>query len=162
MQPNVALPNSNTGHTRPVGLGVTVVTGGQNLSSAIQWSIWYNTGGANYSDDLGLGYDVCAFTIGVIAANTLLRGQTDSGNCVATFDKDCVSAIESAASSYALGLVMNGTPPPHSNLTANSLDRVCYDIANSIQSNFPSECQKYMNQTQSLTVGGFRKLLPCL
>lgn len=156
----MANPNSDSGYTRPVELGVTVSTGGANLSNAIQWSLWYNTGGANYSDDFGLGYDVCAFTIGAIATNTLWRSQTDSGNCVATFDRDCVSALESAASGYALGLISNGTPPPNSNLTAGSLDHICYDVANAIQSDFPSECKKYMNDT--IVVGGFRELLRCL
>jgi hypothetical protein len=117
----------------------------------------YATGGANYSDDLALGYDVCAFTFPTYYLNTLYRAQSDSGNCFTAFDRDCVSALESAASSYADGLVLNATPPPNSNLSAGALSRVCYDIGQSLEQNFPSECQKYMNNSVALSVGGFRR-----
>ena len=119
----------------------------------------YATGGANYSDDLALGYDVCAFTLPTYSTNTLYRAQSDTGNCFATFDSDCVSALESAASSYADGLISNATPPPNSNLTADTLSRVCYDIGQTIEQNFPSECQKYMNNSVTLSVGGFRRFI---
>lgn len=118
----------------------------------------YATGGANYSDDLSLGYDVCAFTFLTYSDNTLLRAQADTGNCLATFDSECVSDLESAASGYADGLISNATPSPNSNLTAGSLPTVCYEIAQSIENNFPSSCGKFMNSSETLTVGGFRTL----
>ena len=120
----------------------------------MEWSLWLNTNGANYSNDASLGYDVCMFTIAPISTNTLLRGQTDTGNCLATFDVDCKSALEDAASGYALGLIQNATPEPNSNLSEHSLSKVCYDVANSLESNFPEQCQKYMNDT-SIIIGPY-------
>ena len=101
-----------------------------------------------------ISYDVCVFTIGIITQNTMWRGQTDNGKCLATFDSDCVSALEDAASGYALGLVSNPTPEPNSNLTAGSLPQVCYDVANSLQHNFPKQCLPFMNDSLAVTGTG--------
>ena len=122
----------------------------------------YATGGANYSDDYALGYDVCAFTFPSYSTNTLWRAQSDTGNCYATFDEECVSALESAASGYANDLINNATPSPNSNLTASHLPRVCYDIAQALEQSFPSECQKFMNDSLTLTAGGFRRRISYL
>jgi hypothetical protein len=65
--------------------------------------------------------------------------------------------LKSAASGYADQLVNNATPNPNSNLTAARLPRVCYDIGQALEENFPSECQKFMNHSITLTTGGFRR-----
>lgn len=141
-----------------MSVGTTVLQGSGDQSNSIQWSIWYATGGANYSDDYALGYDICAFTFPTYSTNTLWRGQSDTGDCFATFDADCVRALESAASGYANEMIANATPNPNSNLTADNLGRVCYDLGQTLENNFPSECQKYMNDSLALSAGGFRRL----
>jgi hypothetical protein len=93
----------------------------------------------------------CLFTVQVPSTNTALRGQSDTGNCAATFDSDCNSALEDAASGFVYNMVENATPPPNSNLTAGSQSTVCYKAGQTLQDNFPSECQKYFNGTAQVT-----------
>ncbi|KAF2162473.1 hypothetical protein M409DRAFT_27098 [Zasmidium cellare ATCC 36951] len=117
-------PDNNSGKTRDIGIAFT---------------------GANYSDDFGLGYDVCGMNFGPFPDNTNLRGQADNGSCTTMFDADCVNAIELAVQQYALDLVANPTPEPNSNLTQQSLPGVCNSIGEMLQSNIPQECTKYVN-----------------
>lgn len=114
-------------------------------NSRLQDATWIYTHGANYSDDFGLGYDVCGMNFGPFPDNTNYRGQADNGSCLTMFDADCVNAIEIAVQQYAFDLVANPTPGPNSNLTSQSLPGVCNTIGEMLQNNIPQECSKYVN-----------------
>ncbi|KAK5173769.1 uncharacterized protein LTR77_002450 [Saxophila tyrrhenica] len=139
--PGVPEFSSSSGFARDIHVGATVV----ESTDSVQWSLWYNTGGANYSNDDDLGYDVCVFVTNTPDENTYLRGQSDPGDCSSTLNAECNAALTNMANSLALGLISNATPPPNSNLTEGSLSRVCYEIGNTIQNNFPDECNVFYN-----------------
>lgn len=92
--------SSNYGYAKDIQIGVTVA----ESDSTAQWSGWLNTNGANYSDSASLGYSMCLFSVQTPTTNTFLRAQTDTGNCEATLDSECNSALTSMASSLLLGL----------------------------------------------------------
>jgi hypothetical protein len=46
-------------------------------SDDLRTSLWYSTAGQNYSNDLALGYDVCAYSITDVSLNTVELGQDD-------------------------------------------------------------------------------------
>lgn len=108
----------------------------------------YNTGGANYSDDIHLGYDVCAIFLWPdnLYDNTILRGQSDNGSCYQTFDDNCANALMNAAQGYATW-IDHASPLPNSNLTAESLPTVCSDIRDQMAAKLPDECQAFINTT---------------
>lgn len=127
-------------------------SGSSNATTKLE--IWYDSGGANYSDDLALGYDVCSIILPDITNNTLLRGQSDNGTCLSTFDASCVQALQAITEQLANTLVQNPTPLPHSNLTAASLPNVCDDITTSLMAGFPRECSPFFgNSTKSPALG---------
>lgn len=115
--------------------------------------LWYNTGGANYSDDLALTYDVCAIGGMPLNDNAVARGQTDNGTCLSALDQPCVSAIKTAVQKYSVWLT-TPSPGPNSNLTSTSLPTVCTDIANMLRDNFPKECS-YFFQEEQLQIFGY-------
>lgn len=151
--------DNDSGKTLPITLLGAVV----ETSSSIVVSTWINTAGANYSDDFGLGYDVCAFNIQPFPYNNQLRAQSDNGSCYEMFDQSCVGALNSAAENYALQLTSNPSPPPNSNLTSTSLPTVCNDIATMMSSALPKECSEYFfdNTTISTPTGTFTSSVPC-
>ncbi|EME78470.1 uncharacterized protein MYCFIDRAFT_178616 [Pseudocercospora fijiensis CIRAD86] len=120
-------PDNDTGKTRPVDLAVTLVE--EPNTSRLQLTTWLNPRGANYSDDFGLGYDVCGMAIGPFPNNTLYRAQSDNGSCYSVLDETCVNDIKILAQQFALELTLNPTPYPNSNLTVDSISTVCSDIA---------------------------------
>lgn len=126
--------------------------GGAPQNTSLDQSLWYFTGGLNYSDSLSLGYDVCAIylePLGILE-NTDLRAQHDNGSCLAAFDADCVAALEQQSEDFALQLVGFPTALPNSNLTADSLPGVCASLAQMMTSALPKQCKPYMNEGMRL------------
>lgn len=54
-----------------------------------QKTLWFDTAGQNYSDDLALEYDVCAFILTNLPENTVEPGQDDSGDCSSMLSSPC-------------------------------------------------------------------------
>jgi hypothetical protein len=131
--------------------GVSLL-GGVPRDTTASYSFWLDTGGANYSDSINLGYDVCAIYIDPysIYDNTNSRAKYDDGTCRAAFDAKCVQALVSQSQGLALQLVGSPTPLPDSNLTADSLPGVCDTLAQRMASAFPKQCKQYMNEGQYL------------
>ena len=122
-------------------------------NSTTQLGLWYNTGGANYSDDFALGYDACIVAVSGLSTNTLYRAQSDNGSCLATFNSDCVNALQSTSQDYATQLVSDPTPLPNSNLTVGTLYTVCDSIGRYLTANFPKQCMPYTNASSILVAG---------
>jgi hypothetical protein len=137
--------------------GVSLL-GGVPLDTTASYSFWLDTGGANYSDSLNLGYDVCAIYIDPsgIYDNTDSRAKYDDGTCLAAFDADCVQALMDQSNDLALQLVGSPTPLPNSNLTADSLPGVCDSIAQIMESALPNQCKPYLDEGQYLIAPLFR------
>lgn len=116
----------------------------------MQYLYWYDSGGSNYSDSLGLGYDVCAITFlpHSVYNNTNARAQYDDGSCLAAFNSDCVDALRQQSQDIAFQLVGNPSPLPDSNLTATSLPEVCDKLAQAMSPALPQSCKPFMNETR--------------
>ncbi|KAF7196660.1 hypothetical protein HII31_02030 [Pseudocercospora fuligena] len=142
-------PDNNSGKTRPVDLAVTLVE--DRNTSRLQLTTWLNPRGANYSDDFGLGYDVCGMAFGPIPNNTQYRAQSDNGSCYSMLDEACVDDIKTLAQQFALELTLNPTPYPNSNLTVDSISTVCSDIAANLTSNLPKSCKNYFEDDTTVT-----------
>lgn len=94
-------------------------------------SIWYNTHGQNYSDDLALNYDVCAFVISGLPANTVRLGQNDPGDCSSTLSPACINALVTESANTALMLSTYASPSYgsiQSNLSAGVLPYICSQV----------------------------------
>ena len=109
-------------------------------------NIWYSTGGQDYSDDLSLGYDVCAFFIDNLPINTVRLSQTAGDDCSGMFTDRCIDTLLTRAQESAFGYVQTFTPPPYSNLSAGVLPTLCSLIATDLSggegTTWPHECQK--------------------
>lgn len=110
-------------------------------------TLWYSTGGANYSDDLSLQTDACAQIFFGLPKNLDRLIQDDPGDCSKTLSKQCREAIITQIESTAFGLTYYASPPPYSNLSAGVIDSLCnsgvFNGLNSEQvSGFPKECVK--------------------
>lgn len=168
-------PDNDSNQALNAQWGVTVYNNIGESNSTLEIAAWYNTYGANSSDNAGLWYDACVVTVNgfspsesilmhptarqrsLYTLDTQYRSVNDKGGCLQTFDDACVGQIETQAANYANMLVSNPTPNPGSNLTQGSLSHVCYDIGNFLQDNFPKECTKYMNSTDSASLYGTGK-----
>lgn len=134
---------------------VVTALGGVPVETNVQLAYWLDTGGQNYSDSLGLGYDVCAMTfepLGVLN-NTDARSQHDNGSCLTTFDESCVAALRQQSEDLAFQLTGFPTPLPDSNLTSDSLPNVCNTLGQSMTSALPKACKPFINETQYLVYG---------
>ncbi|EME87596.1 uncharacterized protein MYCFIDRAFT_212946 [Pseudocercospora fijiensis CIRAD86] len=151
--PQAGQPDNLSGSTLPSMFAVTVANPGftnpSNDSSS--YTLWYNTNGANYSNDYALGYDVCAIAGLSLNYNTQLRGQTDNGSCLSTLDQPCISAIKAFAAQQAAWLT-TPSPGPDSNLTNTSLPGICRTLATEISNNLPQECS-YFFQNSAAAIG---------
>ena len=92
-------------------------------------TLWYDTAGQNYSNDLALEYDVCTFVVSGLTKNTLELGQDDPGDCTSTFSTDCSNAILIRLADSAHKWTQYFSPPPFSNLSAGVLPSICNYIA---------------------------------
>nr|POE89858.1 hypothetical protein CFP56_20327 [Quercus suber] len=146
-------PDNNSGQTLRSGWAATIQNayGSVNESSALSstLSAWYNTNGADYSDDIDLGYDVCAIAIAPLNYNAMLRGQHDNGSCLLTMDQNCVDALKSLTSQHADWLAAGNTGP-QLNLTNTSLPGICNDLGAMLTANFPTECSYFFDEPQIL------------
>ncbi|KXT17592.1 hypothetical protein AC579_6183 [Pseudocercospora musae] len=137
-------------------------------SSTLQAVWWYNTGGANYSDDFGMyvvwmytprynlrtlakiayrGYDVCAFRLRNVTALAKWNAyiNNDDGSCHKTFDDDCIKDLQRFAQKAAETQV--GRSSPASNLTEGALPKVCSTIGEILQNDMPKTCKKFFDST---------------
>lgn len=73
-----------------------------------QRTTWYNTEGRNYSNDLQLGFDACAYSIAGLPLNTIELGQSDPGDCSSVLSQKCREAIIESTSNIATGLTYTG------------------------------------------------------
>jgi hypothetical protein len=124
-----------------------------------QTNLWYSTGGQNYSDDLALGYDVCAYYIGNLPLSTVELGQDDPGDCSTTFSDHCRTAILDRAAESAYKWVSYASQPPYSNLSTGVLSTICSYIIGDFGDNgftYPKECSQDTWGPDVLPSGVFR------
>lgn len=114
------------------------VTGGNGKE--IKRSLWYDTAGQDYADDLAINYDVCAFTMSRLPINTLRLGQRDSGNCSSMFTERCINNLTYVASTSAHKWISYSSPPPYENLTAGVLPSICNYIYQDLQEGMRTMC----------------------
>jgi hypothetical protein len=95
------------------------------ISGETQRTIWYNTAGQNYSDDLGLNYDVCAYVISGLPKNTIELGQNDPGDCSSMLSAACREDILTRLSESAYKWTSYYSPGPYSNLSADAVSSLC-------------------------------------
>ncbi len=108
-----------------------------------QTTLWYDTAGQNYSNDLGIGYDACAFVVSSLPQNTIRLGQDDPGDCSSMFSQPCRDAILTRAASSAQQWTTYSSPPPYNNLTAGVLPTLCGYIYADLGDDgkaYPKEC----------------------
>ncbi|KAF7189911.1 hypothetical protein HII31_08733 [Pseudocercospora fuligena] len=131
--------HSRNGRPAPVSWAYTVYHNATTTQSV--W--WYNTGGANYSDDFGTGYDVCTFRLTNVTELAKWNAyiNNDDGSCEEAFDDDCVKDLKKLARKTAEDQV--GESSPASNLTEGALPKVCSTIGNIIQNDMPKKCKKF-------------------
>nr|POF22132.1 hypothetical protein CFP56_36219 [Quercus suber] len=153
--PQSGQPDNDSGLTQNSAWALTIQNayGATNAASELSASVgaWYDTNGANYADDIHLGYDVCALALGFANPYAVYRGQSDNGTCLATFDAPCINALKTSASTYAEWLV-GGNHGTQTNITDTSLPLICNDIATMIAANIPEECSAYFDEP--LAIGG--------
>ena len=117
---------------------------------------WYSPNGQNYSNDLAIGYDACAYImVGGIPINTIELGQNDPGNCSSMLSWDCRNALMTRAAASALQWTTYSSPPPYSNLSAGVLPTICDKILEDLTDdngkyNYPKECGQELNTGVSL------------
>jgi hypothetical protein len=122
----------------------------------VQSTLWYNTGGLDYSDSLSIGFDACAIfpgDSGGMSSNTYLRSQHDNGSCLATLDASCIKAFQRQSEESAMQLVNSPTFLSDGNLTANSIVGVCDEIARRMATALPQQCRPYFNETKYRPIG---------
>lgn len=77
-------------------------------NNTTQRTTWYNTAARNYSNDLHLGFDACAYSIAGLPLNTIELGQDDPGDCSSVLSQSCRDAIVESTSNIATGLTYTG------------------------------------------------------
>ena len=83
---------------------VTVAQG----NNVTQRTIWYDTAGRNYSNDLQIGFDACVSAVYGLPINTIELGQDDPGDCSTVLSQSCREAVTSEIANIATGLTYNG------------------------------------------------------
>lgn len=106
-------------------------------------SIWYDTAGERYDQDLEIDYDVCAFILLDLPRNTFLLGQRDPDDCSSMLTSTCASAISSEAESSALQWTSYQGP----NMTDGVLPAVCESIKRDIREEMARECKQEFNMS---------------
>ena len=106
-------------------------------------SIWYDTAGERYDQDLEINYDVCAFIVLDLPRNTYLLGQRDPDDCSSMLTSTCASAISSRATSSALQWTSYQGP----NMTDGVLPAVCEGIKRDIREEMARECKQEFNMS---------------
>ncbi|KAK4501883.1 hypothetical protein PRZ48_007692 [Zasmidium cellare] len=102
ISPDLYIPTEPDFTSNPVSWAYTVTQNSTLLSA----TIWYNTGGANYTDEFSLGYDVCGFRFGDPGALTRQahwEGQGDEGDCKRALSEECVGEWEELGRRTASG-----------------------------------------------------------
>ena len=136
-------PKSGGGFIPDPSWAVTV-DGGQRT-----W--WYDTAGQNYSNDLYIGYDVCAYIVYRLPLNTVELGQDDPGDCSTVLSQDCIDELTTRAALSANMWTTYSSPPPYQNLTAGVLPTICNNIFGDFGDDgwsFPKQCAKELNYHQ--------------
>lgn len=73
-------------------------------------------------------------------------------------DADCVSDLQTQARQYAYDAVIDPSDLSiRSNLTQNSIYRVCENIRLKLLANFPQSCEIFFNDTVPLNISGSGK-----
>jgi hypothetical protein len=123
-------------------------------ASRTELSLWFDTHGANYTNNFALGWDACYFWMLPFLPNTFFRGQNDPGDCSSTLDTSCIADLKNAteSASHELLFILPNSGP-YSSLNATSLPGVCNQIASMVNVNFPSSCAPFFNGTGSLVAG---------
>ena len=124
-----------------------------NNGSESQSAWWYNASGANYSNDMRVGYDVCGIYISNVTAATQYRGMDDNGTCSTALGDACMGALTTLASEAADMLVGYSDQSNRANLSRGVLPEVCNDVASTVQKAFPKECRTHFD---TLEVAGLR------
>ncbi|KAK4495570.1 hypothetical protein PRZ48_012838 [Zasmidium cellare] len=141
--PSFPAQNSTTDEIPDPAWAITVATG----NNSIQQSLWYDTARQNYSDDLALAYDVCAFPILNLPDNTNRLAQGDNGNCSQALSDACRDVLQTRAEDSALQLTTYSTPQPYSNLSGGVLPYICNRIQLDIleDGQWPKECRQELS-----------------
>ena len=111
----------------------------------VQTSIWYDTAGERYDQDLEINYDVCAFIVLDLPRNTYLLGQRDPDDCSSMLTSTCANAISSRATSSALQWTSYQGP----NMTDGVLPAICDGIKRDIREEMARECKQEFNMSLS-------------
>lgn len=169
LHPRRRLPSQHPQQTRPnhrqrpdPSWAITV-SGGD--TEQIQTNIWYDTAGQNYSDDIGINYDVCAYALSRFPRDTVQLAQDDdSGSCGGVFTPQCIHALTERAAESAHKWVSYSTPPPYQNLTAGVLPSICSYNANDLHDdgmNYPKECKQEFGMSETDGTEGVVTLMQC-
>jgi hypothetical protein len=78
--------------------------------------VQYDPGGLNYSNSLGLGYNVCAISLSPRGINDEndLRALCYNGSCLDAFDAECIAAFKQLLEDIVVQLIGQPSPPPYS------------------------------------------------
>jgi hypothetical protein len=132
---NIGYPKHDGSPLPDPSWGITVtLRGGEKTKT----SIWYDTAGERYDQDLEINYDVCAFIIFDLPRNTYLLGQRDPDDCSNMLTSTCVNAISSKATSSALQWTSYQGP----NMTDGVLPQICDKIKRDIREEMARECKQ--------------------
>lgn len=112
-------------------------------NDTLKTTFWYDTAGQNYSSDLTIGYDSCAFIFDNLPENTIRLAQNDPGNCTTTLSNDCRKKLLGVVASSAQKWTSYSSPPPYQNLSAGVLPTICQYIRKDLLDSagrWPQEC----------------------
>jgi hypothetical protein len=122
-------------------------------SGRVESTIWYDTAGQNYSDDMSLEYDVCAFILSDLPKNTIRLGQDDPGDCSSVLSSSCREEILDRMSASALKWTTYWSPSPYSNLSAGVLPAICSYILSDLGEDgktYPRQCAQEFGQVYNI------------
>lgn len=119
-------------------------------------SLWYDTAGESYDDDLDINYDVCAFIISDIPRNTYLLGQEDPGDCSSMLRPSCADALNSKAAASAHEWVSyTGL-----NMTDGVLPKICDKVKRDLHDEMLRECSQEFAMSETYPTQGLDNILP--
>lgn len=114
-------------------------------ATILEESLWYSTGGANYSNPSGLGYEVCWIALPTLSNYALGRASADdSGSCSAALDQTCVDDISNLAEQSATSYIASLSP---AEMTTASQPNICSAVERAVIQKSPSSCNRYFNNT---------------
>ena len=118
-------------------------------------SLWYDRAGQDYTDDVKLGYDVCAINIDGFPLNTLELARHDKGDCYNTFSTGCIEALLTNAADAAK--TYNEDTPTYNERTQSRMSAVCQTVSENLGDNntmaFPSH---YMQEFGFMAEGTYQ------